>query len=50
MGKLTVEAMEKLKNMTVAELGNQLDNDINHMELVDSNMSVYEYIKLITFK
>ena len=46
---LTVTDIEKLKNMTVSELGNHLDKDINHMALVDGDMSVCEYIRMITY-
>ena len=47
--KLSTEEIEKLKNMTVEELGNRLDNDLIHMALVDGEMSVYDYIKMITY-
>ena len=48
--KLTIEDIEELKNMTVVDLTNRLHNDITVMELINENMSVYEYIKLITYK
>ena len=42
---LTLKEIENLKNVTVSQLGQQLQSDILDMGIIDENMSVYEYLK-----
>lgn len=42
---LTEKELERLKNMTVIELAQRLEEGLDHMCILDEKMSVLEFIK-----
>jgi len=43
--ELAKEELEKMSNITIVQMANQLDEGLIHMSALDENMSVLEFVK-----